>query len=57
MNGVDRDYSTTSYSDQDAVEKASQLDRYFRFGTKIFPDTQQRRIYYVFCYIQRNLCR
>lgn len=36
MDGVDRDYSTTSYTEQEAVEKAAQLDPYFRFGTKIF---------------------
>ena len=36
MDGVDRDYSTTTYTEQEAVEKASQLDPDFRFGTKIF---------------------
>ena len=36
MDGVDRDYSTTTYTEQEAVENASQLDPDFRFGTKIF---------------------
>ncbi len=36
MDGVDRDYSTTTYTEQEAVEKASQLDPDFRFGTKTF---------------------
>ena len=36
MDGVDRDYSTTTYTEQEAVKKASQLDPDFRFGTKIF---------------------
>ncbi len=36
MDGVDRDYSTTTYTEQEAVENASQLDPDFCFGTKIF---------------------
>ncbi len=36
MDGVDRDYSTTTYTEQEAAEKAAQLDPHFRFGTKIF---------------------
>ena len=36
MDGVDRDYSTTTYTEQEAAEKASQIDPHFRFGTKIF---------------------
>ena len=36
MDGVDRDYSTTSYTEQEAAEKAAQLDPHFRFGTKTF---------------------
>ena len=36
MDGVDRDYSTTVYTEQEAAEKAAQLDPHFRFGTKIF---------------------
>lgn len=36
MDGVDRDYSTTSYTEQEAAEKAAQLDPHFRCGTKTF---------------------
>lgn len=36
MAGVERDYSTTTYTEQEAVEKAAQLDPDFFLGTKMF---------------------
>ena len=36
MDGVDRDDSTTSYTEQEAAEKAAQLDPHFQHGTKTF---------------------
>jgi hypothetical protein len=36
MAGVERDYSTTTYTEQEAVEKAAQLDPDFFLGTKCF---------------------
>lgn len=36
MDGVGRDDSSISYTEQKADEKAAQLDPHFRFGTKIF---------------------
>ena len=57
MNGVDQDYSTTSYTEQEAVERQPNLTHIFALALRAFTDTQQRRIYNVFCYIQRNLCR
>jgi hypothetical protein len=36
MDGVDRDYSIITFTEQEAVEKAAQFDPDFRFGTKTF---------------------
>ena len=33
---VDRDYATTTYTVQEAVAKAAQLDPDFCYGTKLF---------------------
>ena len=36
MAGMERDYSTTTYTEQEAAEKAAQLDPDFILGTKCF---------------------
>ena len=36
MAGVERDYSTTTYTEQEAAEKAAQVDPDFILGTKCF---------------------